>query len=174
MAYVSELPLRKEKIECGVFSFKIHKKYMTEGVVPNFVEGNKDAGYSDLYSPNGFTFFMYDKVPDCNKWRLEEWAKYYTDDATEKDRDGFQKWFVSDEPLACDYFISTDYHQSKHNGKRQYRRDIIFFKETEDADYYLCHLSLYRPTKFTLNRSHEIFFKNLRISGKKPVHPRRR
>lgn len=171
----SELPLRRDKVECGVFSFKIHKKYSKPipGYVINYTYGDDDSGVADFFSDPPGTYFEYQKVPDCGKWRLERMAKHYTDEATKKNKAGFQNWYISDGPFDYDVAIITDYHQSKHRNKRERRRDVVFFEETETG-YYLCCLRLCRPTKFTLNRSHEIFFKNLRINGKKPVHPRKR
>lgn len=159
---VPELPLRQEKIECGVFSFKIHKRYTKPQLgIPNHIDGDRYSGFADFYSPNGFTFFEYTKVPDDNKWRIERLAKRYMDHATEKDRNGDQGWFVSDNPQDYDVCIITDYHQSKHRD-RQYRRDIVFF-ETDSTGFYLCGLRLYRPSKFTLNRSHDVFFPMKRV-----------
>lgn len=159
----SELPLRREKIECGVFSFRIHKKYTKPQLgIPNHTEGDRYSGFADFYSPNGFTFFEYTKVPDDNKWRLERLAKHHMDYATEKDKNGDQEWFVSDNPRNYDVCIITDYHKRKHKSRREYRRDIVFF-EKDSLVHYLCCLRLCRPSKFTLNRSHGVFFPLKRV-----------
>lgn len=168
-----QLPIRKERIECGIFSFKVHKKYIPDRDVPLLydVEGDEDYGLAFINGgPDAFTRFEYGEIANNKKLDTEDLKKVINNAiknrTSQKDIDGNQRWFVSCEPFTHKMFASVDYISSTTDRKnKRLGRDIIFI-HSENTKSYLCRLHLARKSKWALNRSQRIFFNTLRFNPK--------
>lgn len=171
---LSQLPVRKERIECGLFSFKVHKKYIPNksalvGVYDAF--GDESCGAAFIFvEPRTFISFDYGKIKSNNKLDTEDIKDIVNNVIkvrTEKDKAGYQEWFVSYDPFIHEMFASVDYKTStKYRKFKKFGRDIIFIRTDDNAESYLCRLHLVRKSKWSLNRSERIFFNTLRLNSK--------